>query len=99
MVIVNQSDTKNYCEMCKGKETSYLTISENVESYFLCNGCKAVLSECGLEYLKEYTARLKGQKRISSKICKVEGCSGNVQAKDLCSKHYKQLRRHGKITG
>ena len=30
-------------------------------------------------------------------ICKVEGCPNKVVAKGLCSKHYTQLRRYGKI--
>lgn len=30
-------------------------------------------------------------------ICKVEGCTNKVIAKGLCSKHYTQLRRYGKI--
>ena len=30
-------------------------------------------------------------------ICKVEGCTNKVVAKGLCSKHYNQLRRYGKI--
>lgn len=30
-------------------------------------------------------------------ICKVEGCTNKVVAKGLCSKHYTQLRRYGKI--
>lgn len=31
------------------------------------------------------------------KICKVEGCGNKVKAKELCCKHYEQIRRHGKI--
>lgn len=30
-------------------------------------------------------------------ICKVDGCTNKVVAKGLCSKHYTQLRRYGKI--
>ena len=30
-------------------------------------------------------------------ICKVEGCTNKVVAKGLCSKHYTQLKRYGKI--
>lgn len=30
-------------------------------------------------------------------MCKVEGCNNKSIAKDLCSKHYTQLRRYGKI--
>lgn len=30
-------------------------------------------------------------------ICKIEGCTNKVVAKGLCSKHYTQLRRYGKI--
>lgn len=29
--------------------------------------------------------------------CSVENCHNKVMAKGLCSKHYSQLRRHGKI--
>lgn len=31
------------------------------------------------------------------KICDIEGCDKEVFAKGLCSKHYSQIRRHGKI--
>ena len=31
------------------------------------------------------------------KICTVEGCDKKVQAKGLCSKHYSQVRKYGKI--
>lgn len=31
------------------------------------------------------------------KICKVEDCNNIVLAKGYCSKHYNQIRRHGKI--
>lgn len=30
-------------------------------------------------------------------MCSVEGCNNKVQAKGLCSKHYSQMRRYGKI--
>lgn len=30
-------------------------------------------------------------------ICSVEGCNNKVVAKGLCSKHYTQIRRYGKI--
>lgn len=29
--------------------------------------------------------------------CSAENCHNKVMAKGLCSKHYSQLRRHGKI--
>lgn len=29
--------------------------------------------------------------------CKVLGCERDVVARDMCAKHYKQWRRHGKI--
>ena len=31
------------------------------------------------------------------KICKVEGCNGKCCAKGLCSKHYMQMRNHGRV--
>lgn len=31
------------------------------------------------------------------KICKIEDCNGKVHGKGLCNKHYRQLRRTGKI--
>lgn len=30
--------------------------------------------------------------------CSVENCNGKVVARGLCSRHYKQLRRYGKVT-
>lgn len=31
------------------------------------------------------------------KICKIEGCESKVKAKELCCKHYAQVRKWGKI--
>ncbi|PHE64132.1 hypothetical protein COF68_04590 [Bacillus toyonensis] len=35
---------------------------------------------------------------MTVQLCKVTGCSGTVTAKELCSKHYQQTRKHGRIT-
>lgn len=34
---------------------------------------------------------------MSDKICKVPGCNCKVLSKELCSKHYHEMRRHGRI--
>ena len=33
-----------------------------------------------------------------SEICKVEGCDKKVYSKELCNRHYNQVRRHGHLT-
>ena len=34
----------------------------------------------------------------AKRICLVTGCDGIVHGKELCHKHYQQLRKHGEIS-
>lgn len=36
-------------------------------------------------------------KKVEKRVCSVEGCNGKVNAKGMCDKHYRQVKKHGKI--
>lgn len=35
--------------------------------------------------------------KLSSKQCKVDNCTNKVLAREMCSKHYTQWRKHGEL--